>query len=471
MTALEAYALAKKIAISAVSGIANLSVNGTTLTIETNDGNTLDMVFPTPADGRGIAKAEVNSNDHLIITYDDGVEEDAGLIKGSDVQVTQLLNHGIKIAKIKSGDITTDIFAPEGGSGGGNFFVIDKIEELPEDLTEDDRQVNFCIEDSNFYLWDGIKWSVISAKIKIRELTEEEYNALTTEEQMNGTIYFVTDEAGGGGSGGATQKVITSSVDLGGIEKNDSFPIGTSYDDMWDQLLNPLITPVLTDPSVSLSYTLDNNGYYKVGATVTARTATLTYNAGSIVLDGVKQNNRGGAATRYSILTTGADTEYSDSSDSSGLFTVPALTRTTKGTIKITGTVSYAAGPQPKDSKGGDYDSPLAAGSKSANKTLNFIQPYYYGVSNSGTISDFTGLTEAVSAKGNKTYNFTTNNQYMVFAYDSSYGNLKNILDPNSFETISGWNKTTVTVDGFSYYVYVSKSPTTDTNAAFTFKY
>jgi hypothetical protein len=59
----------------------------------------------------------------------------------------------------------------------------------------------------------------------------------------------------------------------------------------------------------------------------------------------------------------------------------------------------------------------------------------------------------------------------MVFAYDSSYGDLTSILDPNSFETISGWNKSTLTVGGLSYYVYVSAAPTTDTNAQFTFKY
>ena len=34
------------------------------------------------------------------------------------------------------------------------------------------------------------------------ELTQAEYNALTPEEQMNGTLYFITDGEGGGGSGG-----------------------------------------------------------------------------------------------------------------------------------------------------------------------------------------------------------------------------------------------------------------------------
>lgn len=271
--------------------------------------------------------------------------------------------------------------------------------------------------------------------------------------------------------GGSTQKAISASITVGGIEKNDSFPVGTDYDDMWETLLNPTLYPTFTAPSANLTYALDNNGYYKVGGTVSAKTATLEYNAGAIVLDGVKQNDRAGAATKYSIVTTGADTDFDDTSNDSGSFNIPQLTRATKGTIKITGIVNYAAGPQPKDSKGGNYSTPLVAGNVTAEKTLNFIQPYYYGASDNSTIGDFTGLTEVISAKGNKTYKFTTNNQYMIFAYDSSYGNLKNILDPNSFETISGWVSFPLQVNGFNYKVYVSESPTTDTEAAFTFKY
>jgi len=266
-----------------------------------------------------------------------------------------------------------------------------------------------------------------------------------------------------------TKKVITSSVEVGGISKDTTFPVGTDYDDLWDALLDKTIYPTFTAPSVSLSYSADS--YVAVGGTISAKTATLTYNAGAITLDGAKQNDRGGAATGYALATTGADTEYSDSSASSGSFSVPALTRSTKGTIKLTGTVSYAEGAQPKDSKGIDYDAPLPSGSVTAEKTITFIQPFYYGVSNSSSVSDFTGLTSNVTPKGNKTFSFTTSNQYMVFAYDSSYGNLKNIIDPNGFETISGWTKSTLTVGGFSYFVYVSNSPTTDTGASFTFKF
>ena len=279
---------------------------------------------------------------------------------------------------------------------------------------------------------------------------------------------WINGSGGGGGGSAELEHAITTAITVGGIASGTEYAIGTPLEDILSDLLEPTLYPTYTAPSASLAYSAST--YYAVGATVPATSATLTYNAGAITLNGQKQNDRGGAATGYAIATSGAATEYSDSG-ASGSFSIPALTRATKGTIVLTGTVSYAEGAQPKDSKGNDYQTPLPAGSVTASKTLTFIQPYYYGVSNSSTVSSFSGLTENVTAKGNKTFNFTTNNQYMVFAYDSSYGNLKNIVDGNGFDVTNGWTKSSLTVGGFSYYVYVANSPTTDTNAPFTFKY
>lgn len=71
------YALCKKIASGAVSGIKDLRVEGTTLYIETNDGNVLEMVFPTPKDGVSITDIEI-VNKHLICTMSDESTIDAG---------------------------------------------------------------------------------------------------------------------------------------------------------------------------------------------------------------------------------------------------------------------------------------------------------------------------------------------------------------------------------------------------------
>lgn len=275
--------------------------------------------------------------------------------------------------------------------------------------------------------------------------------------------------AGGGGTDAVLSDDLTTAISVGGIDSGVTYEKDTPLETLFRDLLEPTLYPTLTNPSASLTYGAST--YYAVGATVAQMAATVALNRGSINPAYSTSGYRAGAATKYEISTSGADTEHSDSSTASGAFTMSTLTRSTKGNIVVTGKVSYAAGEQPKDSKGGNYDSPLPAGSVSATKTLQFILPYYYGASNSATIADFTGLTESVTAKGQKTFNYTTNNQYMVFAYDSSYGNLKTILDGNGFDVTGGWTKNTVTVGGFSYFVYVANSPTTDTNAPFTFKY
>lgn len=262
---------------------------------------------------------------------------------------------------------------------------------------------------------------------------------------------------------------ITASITVGGIEAGDSFAAGTNYDDMFNALLNPALYPTLTNPEATLNYTVEE--YYEVKSTISARTATIIFDRGSINPSYGTSGYRSGAVTNYALSTSGADTEYSSSSANSNTFNVSALTRTNKGNIVMTATVSYAAGEQPKDSKGNNYSNPLAAGSKTATKTMQFIQAYYYGKSANASISNFNGLNKSVTIKGQKQFSYTTDNEHMVVAYDSSYGDLTSILDQNGFETISGWTKSTLTVDGFSYYVYVANSATTDTNALFTFKY
>lgn len=261
----------------------------------------------------------------------------------------------------------------------------------------------------------------------------------------------------------------TTNIEVGGVSVGTSIQSTDKLADIVKQMLVTTYYPTYVAPSASLTYSA--NTYAEVGSTLSAKTGTVAYNAGAINLQGVKQANRGGAATMFYISTSGADTEYSDSSASSGAFSVPALTRATKGNIVITGKVDFAEGPQPLDSNGDPYETPLAAGSVQATKTIQFIQAFFYGNSSSTTVSTLAGLAKDVSAKGQKKYEYTTNNEHMVIAYDSSYGNLTSILDPNSFETISGWTKSTITYNGFSYNVYVADAATTDTNAEFTFKF
>lgn len=273
----------------------------------------------------------------------------------------------------------------------------------------------------------------------------------------------------GGGSGELSSDLVVSNP-LGRYQMGDTIPEGTTFETIFRKLLTNVYYPTLTNPSASLTYTMPQ--YAEVGTTITARAATLTLNRGSINPQYTAESPyRSGEATNYALATVGADTEYSDSSASSGSFNVSDLTRSTKGTIVLTGTINYAAGVQPKDSDGNNYNSPLPAGSVSSSKTVTFILPFYYGKSAGTTISDFTGLTKDVTPKSQKTYSYTTNNEHMVIAYDSAYGNLTSILDPNGFEVLDGWTRSSLTVDGFTYNVYIADLATTDASANFTFKF
>ena len=274
-------------------------------------------------------------------------------------------------------------------------------------------------------------------------------------------------EIQGGGGSGALSADLTVSNPIGKYAVNDVIDEGTSYETIFRGMLSKTYYPTLTNPSATLTYSTDT--LMKVGATITARAATVTLNRGSINPAYGTSGYRSGAATGFKLVSTGA-TSNIDESNSTGSFNVPALTRNTKGNIVLTGTASYGAGEQPKDSDGANYNSPLPAGSVSSSKTIEFILPFYWGVSNNPTINNLTGLTEDLTKKGQKQYTYTTSNQYMVIVYDASYGNLTSILDPNNFETINAWSKSALTIDGQNYTVYVAKSATSAT-AKYTFKF
>ena len=74
------YALSKKIAEHAVSGVQSMSVSGQTLTINTKDSGVLTMTFPVPKDGLSVTDIDVNANNQIVFTMSDGSEIISGKI-------------------------------------------------------------------------------------------------------------------------------------------------------------------------------------------------------------------------------------------------------------------------------------------------------------------------------------------------------------------------------------------------------
>lgn len=103
--------------------------------------------------------------------------------------------------------------------------------------------------------------------------------------------------------------------------------------------------------------------------------------------------------------------------------------------------------------------------------TYKFVHPFYHGVVADKADIDVTTLTKLVEDEGDKEVNYIANNQYVVFAYDASYGDLTSILDPSSFENLGSFDKSTQTVGTVTYNVYVGKTPLTSSASGFKYNF
>lgn len=78
MDGLVAYVLAKKIAMSAVSGISSISLNGTQLVFQFKDGTSASMSIPLPEDGKDGADGKNGEDGVSVQTL--SINEDGDLI-------------------------------------------------------------------------------------------------------------------------------------------------------------------------------------------------------------------------------------------------------------------------------------------------------------------------------------------------------------------------------------------------------
>lgn len=236
-------------------------------------------------------------------------------------------------------------------------------------------------------------------------------------------------------TGSSLEKDITSSITLGGINEGDTFATGTTFTEFVSKLIEKYIAPTI---SIAIS---PNKTLYEKGVTVDTLTITATVGKKSeeiekvefLVGSEVKETKTEGVAAG------GAFSFVFDEGFSSN----------TKFSVRCN-----------------DKDTQTV---KSADTTVNFVLPYYYGVLSGDTVESLTGLTKDVSAKGSKTYAYTADNEYLVIMYDASYADLTSIKDQNNFDNKNNFTKKTVTIGGNSFKYYVSTGPKTVSNFKFTF--
>lgn len=233
-------------------------------------------------------------------------------------------------------------------------------------------------------------------------------------------------------SSSLTENIIPN-VEVGGIGVGDTLTTGQQMTDILKKLLVKYFEPVIT---LSADKALIN----KKGATIEAPitiTATAEKKSDDVIF--------------YSINYDGNDVSTGNNPDG-GEITYIHQTDISADTMFI-GSISD--------------------GKSTVNKTIKFefINPYYYGSVNDNEISDFTGLTEEIVKKNiNKKVSYTASAEYLVFAYDATYGDLTSIKDKNNFENLPAFTKTVMEVNGENYNVYISSDKITCSNFEYTFK-
>ena len=258
------------------------------------------------------------------------------------------------------------------------------------------------------------------------------YIKLVIANQLAPVIINAADLVDTGSLGKITEDV-TANVEVGGVAVGDIVTEGSEITDVIKQILIKYFPPEIV---LSSSVT---NTVQRVGTTLSNMELTATVTKKSNDVTEIIINNE----TISGEVSTG------------GTFTHTVPTDiTTNTTLTATAT----------DGKS----------TSTASITYTFVYPYYHGVLGKNSIdedTDLTSLTEVVEKQGSKTFSYTANNQYCVFAYPSTYPDLVSILDPSNFENITSWTKTTyTTTGGESYKVYFSNTRVTCNNFKYAFK-
>ena len=241
---------------------------------------------------------------------------------------------------------------------------------------------------------------------------------------------------------------------LGGIDAGTTVAqlTGKSYDEIFDTLIFPTVNPTFTAPSASISLKSYQN-VQEIGANApSVANFNVSFNAGAITLAGKKQNNRAGAQDiEASKILYG----------SSKVESLPE--KVVAGAMDYYYRAAYAEGPQPKDSKGNNYQTPLAAGSVDSGKTtVTGYRAAYSGLVSTNAITEevIKGMTKTVSAKKTIKVSGPISEQYICFAAPAGW-TVSNIKDSNNFDVTSSYTTSTVSVTGLdgqavNYTVYLS---------------
>lgn len=210
--------------------------------------------------------------------------------------------------------------------------------------------------------------------LKLYKVTSDDTTLINAGAKIDDYVW-VPSTVEGISSDTVTLNDVTANIEAGAINIGDTVPAGSTLQDIVEQLLLTTYNPTFNNPSFSLS---DNVANLQEIGNIIDINLTFNFNRGTIkgdLVDGTwvpsaTQNHRAGVASAYTIngvTQPGNTLQITDH-------------LVVEGDNTFQGSVAYLEGPQPLDSNGNNYSSPLPA-ETSPNLSTSFegVYPIFLG--------------------------------------------------------------------------------------------
>ena len=239
---------------------------------------------------------------------------------------------------------------------------------------------------------------------------------------------------------------VDSGTGGGGMTEEERRQLEKNTSDI-STILNIVDTPpTYTRPTLSININ-PNMIQHNTSTSITIRSTFNANDAGNVVNYTLTRNGE-------SIYTGTTVAQYVDT-----------ISTSHNTTISYSATVEYSDGVIKDTLLGIPYpDTSIKAGSISSSGNVRAYALSYYGVVNTSTVTDISGLSSRLSSTKSYTYTASLTEQRIAYIYPKTFGELTSIKDANNFDYINSYTRSTSIFNGVEYYIYILTDPVTINN-------
>ena len=239
---------------------------------------------------------------------------------------------------------------------------------------------------------------------------------------------------------------VDSGTGGGGMTEEERRQLEKNTSDI-STILNIVDTPpTYTRPTLSININ-PNMIQHNTSTSITIRSIFNANDAGNVVNYTLTRNGE-------SIYTGTTVAQYVDT-----------ISTSHNTSISYSATVEYSDGVIKDTLLGIPYpDTSIKAGSISSSGNVRAYALSYYGVVNTSTVTDISGLSSRLSSNKSYTYTASLTEQRIAYIYPKTFGELTSIKDANNFDYINSYTRSTSIFNGVEYYIYILTDPVTINN-------